>query len=226
MSGQNMSKQSEYAELVARRKACSLCPGLTNPSMVEGGRYDSDEIGPWSRWQGNLDAQLMVVGQDWGDMGFFIRNAGIEPQKNTTNTTLVELIGLLGITAGPPGAAIGQDVGFFTNAILCLKQGGLQAAVQGDWFRNCSVHLRRQIEIVGPKVVIGLGERAYRSILAGFDLKIPAFRTQVEDSKGILLPTGSLAFAVYHCGTRIQNTHRSLDIQRQDWMRIQPRIRA
>lgn len=53
-----------YAALVRRRKACR---SLTNPGKCEGGIQDSDQIGPWSLWQGNLSADLLVVGQDWGD---------------------------------------------------------------------------------------------------------------------------------------------------------------
>jgi DNA polymerase len=29
--------------------------------------YDNQgHIGPWTQWQGNLNAELMIVGQDWG----------------------------------------------------------------------------------------------------------------------------------------------------------------
>lgn len=60
------AKAAAYAELVAARKGCRLCSaiGLTNPCLVDGGRFDSEHIGPWSRWQGSLAADLMIVGQD------------------------------------------------------------------------------------------------------------------------------------------------------------------
>jgi len=215
-----MSKVEDYAGLVAVRTTCRLCSELVNPADVENGRYDSSEIGPWSRWQGNLNAKLMVVGQDWGDTGYFVRNEGVESLGNRTNVTLMDLIGTLGLTIGPPGAMMGQDVVFFTNAILCLKEGGLQAQVQENWFRNCAPHLRRQIEIVQANIVVGLGERAFRAILLGFNLLSRSFRSEVEDPEGTLLPNGSRAFAVYHCGARIQNTHRKLDAQERDWARM------
>jgi hypothetical protein len=44
-----MSKLEAYAALVANRKQFRACTGLTNPADVDGGRHDSDEIGPWSR---------------------------------------------------------------------------------------------------------------------------------------------------------------------------------
>ena len=40
---------------------------LKEPSEIENGKYDKeDSIGPWSLWQGNLEAQILVIGQDWG----------------------------------------------------------------------------------------------------------------------------------------------------------------
>lgn len=215
-----MSKIAEYAALVADRKVCRRCEGLRNPADVEHGSLDSDKIGPWSLWQGNLDATVMVVGQDWGDVAYFVRNRGRDLAQNFTNRSLVELLAIAGVVVEPLGSPELSHVAFFTNAILCLKSGGLQGKVNPDWFPNCRVYLRRQIEVVQPKVVLGLGAHAYQSILASFDLTAGAFRMEVEASDGRLLPNGTRAFAVYHCGARIRNTHRPLDEQKRDWFRI------
>ncbi|MCX5863851.1 MAG: uracil-DNA glycosylase family protein [Deltaproteobacteria bacterium] len=223
-----MKRTAPYAQVVADRKACHLCCGLTNPADVNGGRFDSEHIGAWSLWQGNLDASLMVVGQDWGDTSYFVRREGREGPRNPTNLALVELVGIAGILIGEPGSKFGRDVAFFTNAILCLKdaQGGLQGKVSASWFVNCANFLRRQIEIVHPKVVVGLGERAYRTILRGFAMECGPFRSEVEAVGGRILPNGSRAFAVYHCGARIRNTHRPLAVQREDWKRLRPFVTA
>jgi uracil-DNA glycosylase len=110
---------------------------------------------------------------------------------------------------------------FLTNAILCLKTGGLQGEVESDWFANCGkLFLRNQIEIVSPKVVVALGQRAYEVIASEFGIKKGAFRKAVESMQGISLTSGSQLFAVYHCGNRILNTHRKFDTQVTDWMRI------
>ncbi len=226
-----MSKVAVYKDLVVARKACHLCQGLTNPADIECGRLDSDHVGPWSLWQGNLDARLMVVGQDWSDADYFVQHEGRPWPRNPTNLALVDLIGIAGVQIGDAGSPVGCDVAFFTNAILCLKgaEGGLQGKVQPSWFKNCNQFLRRQIEIVNPAVVVGLGELAYRAILRGFGLKCgyPVdgktwFRAEVEAESGRVLPNGSRAFAVYHCAQRILNTHRPIDLQRADWRRLRP----
>jgi len=223
-----MAQVEDYVNLVALRKSCRCCAGLTNPADVREGHFDSDEIGPWSRWQGNLAARLMVVGQDWGDTNYYIRHSGVEGPNNPTNTALANLLVSIEIAIGPPGAAIGQDVVFFTNAILCLKSGGLQAPVQDVWFRNCALYLQKQIEIVQPSVVVGLGVRPFRSVLRSFGLPVPRgpHRKVVEDPEGTLLPNGSRLFAVYHCGARIRNSLRDMDAQLNDWARIRRFLRS
>ena len=102
-----MTKDDLYDKLVADRIACRRCEasGLTNPSTVSGGRFDSPEIGPWSRWQGGLVATLMIVGQDWGTVEYFSEHAGlVGPRvKNPTNEALRAPVRELGIAIGPPG---------------------------------------------------------------------------------------------------------------------------
>lgn len=49
-----------YPRLVRSRKECRLCEslGLTNPALVESGIYDSEDVGPWSRWHGEFNPDL------------------------------------------------------------------------------------------------------------------------------------------------------------------------
>jgi len=219
-----MSKVADYAQLVAARKACHLCSGLSNPADIEGGRFDAKHVGPWSLWQGNLDASIMVVGQDWGDTTYFVQHEGHSNPLNPTNLSLAELVGIAGISIGDPGSLEGRDIAFFTNAILCLKgsERGLQGKLQQSWFKNCAWFLRRQIEIIHPIVVVGLGEYAYRTILRGFEMNCGPFRQEVEAASGKVLPTGTRVIAVYHCGKKGINFNRSKVAQEEDWKRLRP----
>lgn len=47
-----------YATLVRARKSHRACPGLTNAATCNDGFYDSDQIGPWTPWQGKLRAAV------------------------------------------------------------------------------------------------------------------------------------------------------------------------
>ena len=210
-----------YRNLVSARKSCSLCAGLTNPSRSAAGVYDGDEIGPWTRWEGDLDATVMVVGQDWGDEEGFKRQKGLDSSNSSTNRTLRELLASVGVRVDPPTGQTQRVGAFFTNAILCLKQGGAQAAVRAEWFAKCGQHfLRPQIELVHPKVVVCLGEQAYRAVLAAYGLSPSSFREAVDATEPTVLPDGIPVVAVYHCSQRILNTHRDLEAQRRDWRRV------
>ena len=81
-------KTIQYRELVAQRKACHRCAGLHNPSEGELGQFDSEEIGSWSRLYGNLNAEIMVVGQDWGHAGYYKENKGLDKPTNPTTKNL------------------------------------------------------------------------------------------------------------------------------------------
>jgi len=218
----SVNKLAAYRALVEERKACRVCSKLTNPADCPDGPYDSDQLGPWTLWQGNLDSELMVVGQDWGNQAYFVTNRGRDLAENPTNKTLQELLKSIGVDIEKPTP---QDSGggniFFTNAVLCLKQeGGMQGKTDQTWFKNCSLFLRRTIEIVRPKVIVTLGARAYRVIADLYRLERPPFRSAVERENGFELEAGIRLFPVYHCGARILNTHRPRDDQKRDWEKI------
>jgi DNA polymerase len=225
-------KAQQYSHLVQSRKTCHLCSGLINTADVRGGRWDSDEIGPWSRWQGNLNAQLMIVGQDWGDISHFTKWEGNVETNNPTNMNLRELLASIGIHTEwheQPG----RSQVFLTNAILCLKQGGMQANVEDLWFANC-VHrfLRPTIELVSPAVVVALGEKAFKAILLDYEMPLKKgrrFREWVEQAGqegGIPLPREIRLFPVYHCGAGGINRNRNMILQKQGWQPIGRALRT
>lgn len=219
------AKTQAYAQLVAERKTCRLCVGLRNAGTRSLAKFDSDEIGPWSRLHGDLNAEVMIVGQDWGTVDYYKKNEGLDDLRNPTMQTLELLLNGIGIKVklsmyGNNGCGV-----FLTNAILCLKDGGMQAPVERDWFANCGSHfLKRQIEIISPGVVVALGQRAYEASMAAFGLQAGKFREAVESPSADLLPNGSQMLAVYHCGRRILNTHRPLKEQKVDWRRVKRAI--
>ena len=218
----NSNKNIAYRLLVQSRKICRLCKGLTNPAEYDNGIYDSDHIGPWSRWQGNLNTQLMIIGQDWGDTGYFRRYRGRDTDNNPSNTTIRDLLASIEIPIPPPSASDrGMSSIFLTNAILCLKEGGLGAEVKREWFNNCGHHyLKPLIEIIRPKAVVSLGKYAYETISQLFNLQKKSFRDAVDQQVGIPLSKNVVFLPVYHCSPRVLHTHRGLAQQKSDWQRI------
>jgi DNA polymerase len=161
------------------------------------------------------------MGQDWGDVRYYTRNRGLDDFRNPTMRTLERLLRGIGLEVSLAEYCMEERGLFLTNALLCLKEGGLQAQVERQWFNNCGAHfLRRQIEIVAPRVAVALGLKAYEAALGAFGLEGGPFRRAVEDEAGTTLPNGSRLLAVYHCGQRILNTHRPFEQQQRDWQRV------
>ena len=170
-------KRRQYKALVGLRQQCQECPTLVNQSQVNGGIYDSPHIGAWSSWQGNLNAPLLLVGQDWGTVRVFQQFRGIDPplqSKRGTNENLMELMEVAGFHIEPSGREQEGQV-FFTNAVLCLKVSeNMQAPVLQECFDRCGrKFLRPLIEIIHPKVVVALGQLPYEAVRRSFE---PTFR--------------------------------------------------
>ena len=217
-----MDQHAEYLRLVRKRKACRLCADLRNPNCCEGGQYDEGEhLGPWSRWQGNLDSELMIVGQDWGGEDHYIRHRGIGNDENATNKRLCELLRSIGFRIQLPQQTNGDGALFFTNAILCLRSSGLSGPTRQEWFKNCSREfLRPLIELVKPKAVATLGYKAYRSVLDSFQLSQKSRMRDAVMVESVLLPTiGSRLVPMYHPGP-LGTVSRLFEQQRSDWQRV------
>jgi hypothetical protein len=223
-----------YDALVAARKAFDPTRhGLANPSAVDHGRFDSRHIGPWTMWANDPSADVMVIGQDWGDVNHFRKTRGLDKANLVTNTALRELLASIGRPIPPPPSEAPLEAieratcgVWLTNALPWLKDGGLSSAVKGEWFDEAAkLFLQEQIALVQPQVVVALGRRAYDAVISAFDLSphTGKFLTAVEDQAGQAISNGSSIFtllAVYHCGARIRNTLRPYDAQVRDWARI------
>jgi DNA polymerase len=224
----NQEKQATYRALVVQRKTCFRCAhlGLTNPSAPGLSTFDADQIGPWTRWLGDLDADVMIIGQDWGDVDGFRRQEGLD-NESATNRTLRELLAHVGIDVDPAPRSSQRSRVFLTNAALCLKQGGAQAPVHPAWFKNCApAFLRPQIDLVQPRVVVTLGERAYCAVMREFELRPRTFRGAVEAETPVNLRIGTVLVPVYHCGQRTININRDRSKQFKDWLRVKAALDA
>lgn len=211
-----------YPDLVAQRKQCQECPGLTNPAIVDDGRLDSDRIGPYSLWQGNIKTPLIVVGQDFADVENFQRHQGWPGERVGTNLALVELAAEAGFTIQPPKRGCSDDTLFFTNAILCLKQGGMQARVDRNHARTCGERfLRPLIELVAPRAVVTLGTAALDATLGAHGLRRRGGLVRLIEAGTVWdLASGPRLFPLCHPSRTVLNTTRSLPQQKADWRRV------
>jgi DNA polymerase len=165
---------------------------LTNPSVAVGGALDSGEIGPYTRWHGDLDARLMVVGKD------FAGRPGVEVE---TNRRLARYLRLAGFGPGPVSESHHRDGLFFTNAVLCLPGGdSMRTSVRPTELNTCaSRFLKATIELVAPQAIATLGRQATEAVLHASDMRESlGYADLVANVDGLTLPCGSILFAMPH----------------------------
>src|SRR5271169_4803165 len=114
--------EPEYGALVAARKACRICvecsPGKIR--SCDEFDFDPDVVSHWEAWRGKTRPKLLAVGQDFGNVGYFIRNRGRDDPNNKTNYNLRKLLTEAGFNVTDPREFDGKTTVFLINSILCI----------------------------------------------------------------------------------------------------------
>ena len=215
---------------------------------------DCKEINLWTYWQGrgNLDAKIMLVGQDWGcpvEMSSPIQsiqsiNLGEteEYHFDTTNPTdknLVKLFQSIGIDISNGRR---DDRLFFTNFVLGYRNKGLTGNFKAKWVRESIPFFRRLVDIIEPQIIICLGKTTFCGVLNAFEqpLKIRRYNDYISCAQNPVcmhLPSSKpvQVFAVSHCGaigTLNRNRPKDrygksgLDLQKEDWVKIRTALES
>lgn len=220
-----MEKAERYRRLVAERRSCDDCaPALTNPARVDGAVHDSERIGGYMRWQGNLDAPLVVVAQDFADVRSFRACGGWPDPRLRTNRRLVRFLRVAGFDVALPRQGAPEDTVFFTNAVLCLKQGGISAPVPRRCFERCATRfLRRTLDLVRPRAVAALGSSAVNATLHAYGLPPePRLRPLLGEGRTFDLVPGMRLFPMPHPSREATALHEMLWAALGSWLRDEP----
>jgi uracil-DNA glycosylase family 4 len=152
---------------------------------------------------GNLNAELFFVGEAPGRLG--ADETEVPFHGDTSGRNFEDLLAFASITR--------NDV-FVTNAVLCNpkdEKGNNSTPTQVE-AANCHPFLRRQIELVNPKIVVPLGNTALQALASieyhGFSLS--------EHVRTIHQWFGRSLIPLYHPGQRAM-IHRSFANQRSDY---------
>jgi hypothetical protein len=213
----------EFDELIAVRKACRICversPGRIR-SCAEFD-FDPDVVSHWEQWLGHRRPKLLVVGQDFGNVGYFVRCRGRDEPNNKTNENLYRLLTAAGIAVEHPSQ---RDCGapvFLTNSILCIKEGAMNAPILANWVDACSEqHLLPLLHFLKPPIVVGMGSAGWRAVRLVYGLH--GTPRQISDAAGsdwIAEDDTTRVFAVGHCGP-LGVINRPWPRQLSDWRRI------
>ena len=182
----------KFKALCRKAQECTLCP---NSRIEHGSSVLSANCGPTT-------ASLMFVGEAPGRGAHITR---IPFHGDQTGDNFEKLLKYAGIVRG--------DV-FITNAVLCNpKELGKNAKPTSDEIGNCNQFLKRQIELVNPKIVATLGKVALKALA-----RIERHSFKLKTSIGTVQKWhGRLLVPMYHPSPLVINNCRRFPEQQADY---------
>lgn len=184
-------KKQRLKLLAEKRKGCDACAHLRYKATIklfnaaQEPTLDVDEMGPWTEWNGNPDAEYMIIGQDWGTKEYLEAFRKWQKENNNlpyesydiTNKNLAACIRMLN-SDWDILKTDGVDDNtryplYFTNEILCYKyeegdKAKMNAGIPAVCYRECAKrYLCEQIDIIEPKAIVLLGADTFRNFVRG-----------------------------------------------------------
>ncbi|MCH5213027.1 MAG: hypothetical protein J1G06_08425 [Oscillospiraceae bacterium] len=237
----NLSKEESYKALIEKVKK-SYPPKLVWCDECK------DEINLWSYWQGSLNPDILLVGQDWGnpftDKGkdvIRMVKCGEMNESNAPSDTDRNLSRLfkesLDIDIWKK-----SDRLFFTNLALGYRTGNESGGSYNKYLNKDKDHFKELVSILRPKVVICLGKDTYVYALKAYDKKITfpkGFNYALDNKDNTEDIDGIRFFGMAHCGSLgILNRCRygnkktnvsaaaGLDLQIKDWKEVNSYLKS
>jgi restriction system protein len=221
-----MDKRSELLAL-AKRRQVTRWNGYGGIGDHHASAYECDFVSPYTKTAGNLDAEVMVMLQDWSSDESLKESFDEETaklgytQSLPTNRNLVEL---LNTTFG-----IALRDTYATNLFPFVKPGKMSERIpQAKLIDAAQEFALPQIRIVNPKLVICLGLATFNALRQACELSACRPLSVAIDNPFSIGTTRVWCQA--HTGVLGQNNRNRGGIKRvpQDWLRmrrmfIQPR---
>ena len=184
-------KKELFDELLLELGKCEKCLNLKKKTgkdcslinIYKDNEFCKNIPSIWTDWINRLDSKIMIIGQDWGPFNdmktlneAYIKQPTkenwkhlIEQEKSATKRQLEYYI------KESSNNKHSLDEIFITNAIMCARQGDNYRGDNIDLKKsthNCSNYLRKQIEIVKPKIILTLGYYPILSLskIYGFEI--------------------------------------------------------
>jgi len=191
-------KEEKITKLRQKISICNKCEGDSDKHLVNVIAANHNNapkgIGYWSDAYPNLNADLMIVGQDWGSEGYlseFVKkyNGRLPDAENyweDNNPTWENLMDYLLKAGFETEENIAESFKKFkniylTNSVLCLRKGNkITGDIRIEWINNCYQFLKKQIDIVRPKIIATLGQKVFDIFSHNFGLKHRKFTESVS----------------------------------------------
>lgn len=180
------TKVEEYNKLIVKVNDCKKC---SNKGLEH--CPNCNEINLWTYWVGgrdNLNAKILVVGQDWGGLEgpeFECAKEVMTGKSKTyyqgevseTNDCLAQLFSHIGYNISGGESKLPLTDLFFTNFVLCYRKPQtpngkckISGGFSSEWRGNCKEYFKELVNIIQPRIILCLGRDAYKGVCeaAGF----------------------------------------------------------
>lgn len=137
--------KDRFLNLCEEAHACQLCPAMTERTAV------------LSELNGSLKPKVMFIAEAPGRQGADRTRIPFSGDKSGANFRL--LLDSIGLER--------KDI-FITNSVMCSPRSatGANRKPHKSEINNCSSFLRRQIELIDPKVLVTIGSVALEALKA------------------------------------------------------------
>lgn len=190
----------------------------------------------WTDWYSRIDSKIMVIAQDWGPYTDMLKyreeyiellSTDEDAWKTIVNKqdTLVhkKLYKFLKESAKLEKYNLEEnfmDNIYFTNAVMCARQGTSYKDTKNFDVKpctlNCIAFLKKQIDIVKPKIILAIGYHPLLSLSKIYDFEIG---TNLIDSLDIIRKDNIVIIPAYHPTAQVKEEDQ-LKIYRNIWKEV------
>lgn len=213
-----MDKRARLLELAKLRQA-SHWPDYKSIKDYHNGAYECDYVSPYTKTAGNVDADVMVMLQDWSSDESLRQPLDLDAQRLGYTPTLPTNLRLEQLLTNTFGLCLSNVYG--TNLFPFVKPGGMSSHIQKrDLIKAARQFALPQIEIVSPRLVICLGLVTFESLQSACGLA-PAGKMEIAINSPFSVGK-SRVWCQAHTGALGQMNRNKGGVDRvsQDWLRM------
>ena len=186
------TKQKLFLQLSGEARKCLICEAMRDKTAV------------LSQLNGNINAKVMFIAEAPGRQGADRTRKPFSGDKSGANfQKFLDSINLKR-----------EDI-FITNAVLCSprKPSGANRNPKKSEMKNCSIFLKRTIEIINPKIIATLGAVSLEALKL---LEYHQISLKTDIGK-ILRWNAHLLVPLYHPSPQVLASHRREKEQFEDY---------
>lgn len=216
----SQAKSNALRQLVRKRRSKPL-KGYACIGDFYDGAYECKYVSPLTKSGCNLDAEVMVVLQDWASVKALVGDGGPDPVRarlgynpeSYTNKNLDRRL--------CEHLCLVRDDCYLTNMFPFIKPGKKDANIrQGDMEHCAREYTLEEVRIVRPRLVLCLGLETCKAFRVAAGLKKPSNMDEAVNSPFEF--EDSTVYCVAHVSSRgeITRNRRDPDQVAADWQRI------